>query len=148
MCNKNRNNHLQEPSKSKIQQLFIGKSTWHECWSKMFPHLKNYPNMKKWLLDDMKNLDMAELWGCPERVFQYQDLILWLTKGGTLKKGKRQVAAFEAPTPTTLKNTAKASGSKKSTTESELSMFYYKIYITQFYPTSSFYLSKLLCLSN
>ena len=110
---------LKKPSNFDIQRLFIGKTTWHDSWSKTFPHLNNYPNMKKWLMEDEDCCDTAELWGCPERIFNFQDLIAWVQKGGSLKKGKKAVAVVKAPIPSTSKGGAKASSSKKSTVPSK-----------------------------
>lgn len=110
---------LKKPSNFNIQCLFIGKSTWHDSWSKTFPHLNNHPDMKKWLMEDEDCCDTAELWGCPERIFNFQDLIAWVQKGGSLKKGKKAVAVAKAPTPSTSKGGAKASSSKKSTVPSK-----------------------------
>ena len=90
---------LRKPSNSDIQRLFIGKSTWHDSWSKTFPHLNNHPDMKKWLMEDEDCCDTAELWGCPERTFNFQDLIAWVKKRGGLKRGRRQLQLSRHPPP-------------------------------------------------
>ena len=112
---------LKKPSGPEIQRLFIGKSAWHDSWSRTFPHLNNHPDMKKWLMEDEDCCDTAELWGCPERTFNFQDLIVWVEKGGHLKRGRKVVAVTKAPTPSTSKGGAKASSSKKSTSSSKKS---------------------------
>jgi hypothetical protein len=54
---------LRVPGESDVRLLFIGKSTWHDGWSKTFPHLREHPEMKKWLADDEDCLDNLDLWG-------------------------------------------------------------------------------------
>jgi len=107
---------LRVPSDSDIRLLFIGKSTWHDSWSKTFPHLKDYPDMKNWLADDEDCLDDVDLWDSNLKSYHFPELILWLKQGGSLKKGAKKGAAKEASTsgPSTSKSAAKASTSKKS----------------------------------
>ena len=105
---------LRVPGDSDIRLLFIGKSTWHDSWSKTFPHLKDYPKMKKWLTDDEDCLDDVELWGSNLKSYHFPELILWLKQGGSLKKGAKKEAVKEASTagPSTSKGAAKASTKK------------------------------------
>jgi hypothetical protein len=105
---------LRIPGASDVRLLFIGKSLWHDSWSKTFPHLKDYPQMKKWLTDDEDCLDDIDLWDSNLKSYHFPELILWLNQGGSLKKPKRG-GAKEASTsgPSTLKSAAKASTSKK-----------------------------------
>jgi hypothetical protein len=100
---------LRVPADSDIRLLFIGKSTWHDSWSKTFPHLKEYPEMKKWLTDDEDCLDDVELWGSNLKAYHFPELALWLKQGGSLKKQAKKGAAKEA---STSKSTAKASTKK------------------------------------
>jgi hypothetical protein len=101
---------LRIPGASDIRLLFIGKSTWHDSWSKTFPHLKDYPEMKKWLADDEDCLRDIDLWDSNLKTYHFPELIQWLNQGGSLKKPKRG-GAKEA---TTSKSAAKVSTSKKS----------------------------------
>ena len=105
---------LRVPGASNICLLFIGKSTWHDSWSKTFPHLKDYPEMKKWLADDEHCLHDIDLWDSNLKTYHFPELILWLNQGGSLKKPKRR-GAKEATTsgPSTSKSIAKVSTSKK-----------------------------------
>ena len=102
---------LRVPGDSDIRLLFIGKSTWHDSWSKTFPHLKDYPKMKKWLADDKDCLDDVELWGSNLKSYHFPELILWLKQGGSLKKGAKKGAVKEASIagPSKSKGAAKAS---------------------------------------
>ena len=105
---------LRVPGDSDIRLLFIGKSTWHDSWSKTFPHLKDYPKMKKWLADDEDCLDDVDLWGSNLKSYHFPELILWLKQGGSLKKGAKKGAVKEASIagPSTSKGAAKASTKK------------------------------------
>ena len=71
---------LRVPGDSDIRLLFIGKSTWHDSWSKTFSHLKDYPKMKKWLTDDEDCLDDVDLWGSNLKSYHFPELILWLKR--------------------------------------------------------------------
>jgi hypothetical protein len=102
---------LRVPSDSDIRLLFIGKSTWHDSWSKTFPHLKDHPEMKKWLTDDEDCLDDVELWGSNLKAYHFPELTLWLKQGGSLKKQAKRGAVKEAATS---KSTAKASTKKSN----------------------------------
>jgi len=105
---------LRVPGDSDIRLLFIGKSTWHDSWSKTFPHLKDHPEMKKWLTDDEDCLDDFDLWGSNLKTYHFPDLILWLKQGGSLKKQAKKGAVKEASGPSTSKSTAKASTKKSN----------------------------------
>jgi hypothetical protein len=87
---------LRVPGDSDICLLFIGKSTWHNSWSKTFPHLKNHPEMKKWLADDEDCLDDVDLWGSHLKMYHFPALLLWLKQGGSLKKQAKKGAVKEA----------------------------------------------------
>ena len=102
---------LRVPGDSDIRLLFIGKSTWHDSWSKTFPFLKDYPNMKKWLTDNENHLDDVELWGSNLKTYHFPELTQWVKQGGSLKKGAKKGAAKEA---STSKGAAKASTKKSN----------------------------------
>jgi hypothetical protein len=104
---------LRVPGESDVRLLFIGKSTWHDGWSKTFPHLREHPEMKKWLADDEDCLDNLDLWGSNLKTYHFPELVLWLKQGGSLKKGGKKAAASTSG-PRTSKSAAKAS-TKKST---------------------------------
>jgi hypothetical protein len=103
---------LRIPGESDVRLLF-GKSTWHDGWSKTFPHLREHPKIKKWLADDEDCLDNVDLWGSNLKTYHFPELVLWLKQGGSLKKGGKKAAASTSG-PSTLKSAAKAS-TKKST---------------------------------
>jgi hypothetical protein len=103
-------------SASDVRLLFISKSLWHDSWSKTFPHLKDYLEMKKWLADDEECLDDIDLWDSNLKLYHFPELILWLNQGGSLKKPKRggaKEASTSGPSTSTSKSTAKASTLKK-----------------------------------
>jgi hypothetical protein len=112
---------LRKPNGTDIKHLFIGKSTWHDSWSKTFPHLNAYPEMVKWLNEEDDALEDQELWGSNLSGYHFPELIDWVKKGGSLKKGKKGAANEVVPAPSTLKNAGKASTSKKSAGSSKKS---------------------------
>lgn len=77
--------------------------------------------MVKWLNGDDDCLENRELWGSNLARYHFPELIEWLEKGGSLKKGKKGAAnevPASAPAPSSSK---KASTSKKSATSSKKS---------------------------
>ncbi|PPQ91185.1 hypothetical protein CVT25_000061 [Psilocybe cyanescens] len=114
---------LQKPSGTDIQRLFVGRSSWHDSWSKTFPLLNKHPEMQKWLQDDPDCLSDVELWGSNLKTYHFPELIAWVQRGGLLKKTKKAVmkvasepaSMLAASTSKQMTSSKKAAAVKKST---------------------------------
>ena len=99
---------LRLPVGRDIPNLFIGKSTWHDFWTKTFPHVAEYPEMVKWLSNEEDCMETEELFGMKLKAYHFAELVAWVQNGGSLVKPKKG-AAKEASAGTSKK----ASTSKK-----------------------------------
>jgi hypothetical protein len=102
---------LRLPVGRDIPNLFIGKSTWHDFWTKTFPHIAEYPEMVKWLSNDEDCMEAAELFGKNLKAFHFGELVQWVQNGGSLVKPKK--GAVKEASVATSSTSKKASTSKK-----------------------------------
>ena len=86
---------LRVPGDSDIRLLFIGKSTWHNSWSKTFPYLKDYPEMKNWITDDEDYIDDIELWCSNHKAYHFPELALWLKTRGVFEEAGEERSSEE-----------------------------------------------------
>ena len=93
--------------------LFIGKSTWHDYWTKTFPHIAEYPEMVKWLSDDEDCMEMEELFGVKLKAYHFAELLAWVQNGGSLIKLKKGAAKEASSTSKKLSTSKKPDGSAK-----------------------------------
>ena len=80
---------LRQPVGRDIPNLFIGKSTWHDYWTKIFPHITDYPEMVKWLSDDEECMEAVELFGVNLKAYHFGELLKWVQNGGSLVKPRK-----------------------------------------------------------
>ncbi|EDR09218.1 uncharacterized protein LACBIDRAFT_326641 [Laccaria bicolor S238N-H82] len=111
---------LRLPVGREIPNLFIGKSTWHDYWTKIFPHIAEYPEMVKWLSNDEDSMETEELFGVKMKAYHFAELLAWVQNGGSLIKPKKG-AAKEASAGTSKKSSTskKPAGSAKKVATSK-----------------------------
>ena len=83
---------LRLPVGRDIPNLFIGKSTWHDFWTKTFPHVAEYPEMVKWLGNEEDCMETEELFGVKLKAYHFAELLAWVQNGGSLVKPKKGAA--------------------------------------------------------
>ncbi|KIJ92679.1 hypothetical protein K443DRAFT_113196, partial [Laccaria amethystina LaAM-08-1] len=102
---------LRLPVGRDIPNLFIGKSTWHDFWSKTFPHVAEYPEMVKWLSNEEDCMETEELFGVKLKAYHFAELLAWVQNGGSLVKPKK--GAAKEGSAATSSTSKKSSASKK-----------------------------------
>ncbi|KAF8344786.1 hypothetical protein F5887DRAFT_885727 [Amanita rubescens] len=100
---------IRRPTETEIVHLFIGKTMWHKDFTKIFPQVSKYPEMKKWLNDDEDAMSTIDIWGREKASFNFQDFRRWIVEEDNRinKKGKGKAQ-------TTYKKGKKKSGKDDS----------------------------------
>lgn len=54
---------IRRPTETEIVHLFIGKTMWHDHFTKVFPKVPKYPEMQKWLNGHEDAMSTFDIWG-------------------------------------------------------------------------------------
>jgi hypothetical protein len=55
-------------------EVFVSKSVWHAHYSKLFPHVKRFPNLLKWLENGDDAPSSVDIFGVVKAGYSFKDL--------------------------------------------------------------------------
>ena len=59
---------------NKLIEVFVSKSTWHSKYSKLFPQVKNYPNLAAWFDHGLGCPSDFDVFGIEKQSYTFKDL--------------------------------------------------------------------------
>jgi hypothetical protein len=103
---------LRKPSSDELIEIFVSKSVWHAKYSKLFPKVRGFPEVQKWLEHGHDSPSNLDVFGVEKQSYSFKDLHKLLDDLELIrvKKGKRK--AKDSIDERDEKKWKKASGSK------------------------------------
>jgi hypothetical protein len=73
-------------------EVFVSKSVWHSSYSKLFPKVKNFALLQKWLENAKDAPSSLDVFGAEKQTYTFKDLkdVLETLEAARAKKGKRK----------------------------------------------------------
>ncbi len=106
--------NIRKPSDTKIVELFVGKTMWHDTLKRLFSRLPKYPKMHKWLNEEADALPALDLWGDERASYTFSDLEKWMNE-----KDRKSAAKGKGKAKEIVKGKKKGDGSNNDSDDSD-----------------------------